>query len=368
MKFSCDKELILSAVSVAARNVSPKSSIAALMGILVEVTDVVKVTGYNMETGVALEMEADIEEEGTLVLTARLFADILRKLPDDVVYFSSKDFMVTISCGKAKFDILAIDPEEFPALPVVDDNQGILLEQKALKSLIGDTLFSVSMSESRPIHTGALCEVEDGVLTMVAVDGYRLALRREPVSDVMGAAPFSFVVPAAALSEMEKICMAGDVMVRFNHTHVLFQTEQATLISRRIEGEFLNYRDTLPKNNKIQVIGDVRDLSSCVERVSLMISEKLKVPLRCYLEGNNMEFSCKTAIGEAKDTCSMEGPGGELEIGFNNRYLLEAIRHAPADKVRMEFSTPVAPCLIMPENPDEDHFCYMVLPVRLKAN
>lgn len=368
MKFSCEKELLLSAVSVTARNVSPKSSIPALEGILLSVTDVVKVTGYNLETGVAMEVDALIEEQDTLVLSARLFLEILRKLPDDMIYVSSKDFMVTIVCGQAKFDILAIDPEEYPELPCVEDEQGFVMDQKDLKSMIADTIFSVSSSESRPIHTGALFEVEETELTLVAVDGFRLALRREPISEMVGAGPFSFVVPSSALSEAEKICTSGDVVIRFSPSHVCFQTKEATLVSRRLEGDFLNYRNTIPKNNEILMYAKVRELAVCVERVSLMISEKLKVPLRCFLQGNLMEISCKTAIGEAKDNCILEGEGGELEIGFNHRYLLEAIRHAPADRVRLELSSPVAPCLILPEDLEDHSFCYMVLPVRLKGN
>ena len=368
MKFSCEKALLLSAVTTASRTVSQKSSIPALEGILIEATNVLRLTGYNLETGIRTVVPADITQTGSLVLSARLFGEIVRKLPDDIVYFSAENYMVNVRCGMSEFNILGTDPEEFPELPMVDDLNSFTMEQDALRSMIAQTLFAVSDNESRPVHTGSLFEVEDQQLTVVSVDGYRLALRREPISQKKGVGSFSFVVPGSALSEVEKICSGeGDVTISQGARHIMFQTGDIMLVCRRLEGEFLPYKNAIPRNNTIKVEVETRALAASIDRVSLIISEKLKSPLRCVFGDGLVSITTKTAIGDAADQCVIHGDGQGLEIGFNNKCLMDALKNAPADKLRLEFTSGVAPCVILPAE-GEEKFIYMVLPVRLKAN
>ena len=368
MKFSCEKALLQAAISTTSRAVSPKSSIPALEGILLEAGNDLRLTGYNLETGIRTIVPADIREEGTLVLGARLFGEIVRKLPDDIVTFQSENYMVNIKCGMSEFNILGTDPEEFPELPTVEYQNSLILPQSRLKAMISQTLFAVSDNESRPIHTGSLFEVDSNGLTIVSVDGYRLALRHEAIDKKEGAETFSFVVPGAALSEVEKICSDVDepASVTQGARHVMFKVGDTMLVSRRLEGEFLAYRQAIPRNNTIHVEGETRALLSSIDRVSLIISDKLKSPLRCVFDSNLLKISTKTAIGDAYDECPLSGDGGGLEIGFNNRYLMDALKAAPADRVRLELSSGVAPCVILPAE-GEENFLYMVLPVRLKA-
>lgn len=368
MKFSCEKALLQAAISTTSRAVSPKSSIPALEGILLEAGSDLRLTGYNLETGIRTVVPADIREEGTLVLGARLFGEIVRKLPDDIVTFQSENYMVNIKCGMSEFNILGTDPEEFPELPTVEYQNSLILPQSRLKAMISQTLFAVSDNESRPIHTGSLFEVDSEGLTIVSVDGYRLALRHESIDKKEGAETFSFVVPGAALSEVEKICSDVDepASVTQGARHVMFKVGDTMLVSRRLEGEFLAYRQAIPRNNTIHVEGDTRALLSSIDRVSLIISDKLKSPLRCVFDSNLLKISTKTAIGDAYDECPLSGDGGGLEIGFNNKYLMDALKAAPADKVRLELTTGVSPCVILPTE-GEENFLYMVLPVRLKA-
>ena len=368
MKFSCEKALLQAAISTTSRAVSPKSSIPALEGILLEAGSDLRLTGYNLETGIRTSVPADIREEGTLVLGARLFGEIVRKLPDDIVTFQSENYMVNIKCGMSEFNILGTDPEEFPELPTVEYQNSLILPQSRLKAMISQTLFAVSDNESRPIHTGSLFEVDSEGLTIVSVDGYRLALRHESIDKKEGAETFSFVVPGAALSEVEKICSDVDepASVTQGARHVMFKVGDTMLVSRRLEGEFLAYRQAIPRNNTIHVEGDTRALLSSIDRVSLIISDKLKSPLRCVFDSNLLKISTKTAIGDAYDECPLSGDGGGLEIGFNNKYLMDALKAAPADKVRLELTTGVSPCVILPTE-GEENFLYMVLPVRLKA-
>ena len=368
MKFSCEKALLQAAISTTSRAVSPKRSIPALEGILLEAGNELRLTGYNLETGIRTVVPADIQEEGTLVLGARLFGDIIRKLPDDIVTFRADHYMVNITCGMSEFNILGTDPEEFPELPTVEYQNTITLSQAKLRAMIGQTLFAVSDNESRPIHTGSLFEADDKGLTIVSVDGYRLALRHEAIDKKEGAESFSFVVPGAALSEVEKICSDVDEPAQIiqGARHVMFKVGSTMLVSRRLEGEFLAYRQAIPRNNTIHVVGDTRALLSSIDRVSLIISAKLKSPLRCTFDHNLLKISTKTAIGDAYDECPLEGDGGGLEIGFNNKYLMDALKAAPADRVRLELTTGVSPCVILPTE-GEENFLYMVLPVRLKA-
>ena len=296
MKFSCEKALLQSAISTTSRAVSPKSSIPALEGILLEAKDELRLTGYNLETGIRTTVPADVQVQGTLVLGSRLFGEIVRKLPDDIVHFDAKGYMVHISCGMSEFNILAIDPEEFPELPTVEYQNTLILPQCTLKSMIAQSLFAISDNEARPIHTGSLFEVEGDTLTIVSVDGYRLAMRRETYSEKVGAESFSFVIPGSALSEVEKIC--GDVeepvsLIQGNR-HLMFKIGNTMLVSRRLEGEFLAYKQAIPRNNPIKVEGDTRALLNSFERVSLVISEKLKSPLRCIFDDHMLFISSKT--------------------------------------------------------------------------
>ena len=368
MKFNCEKALLQAAIATASRAVSPKSSIPALEGILLEAGEELRLTGYNLETGIRTLVPADVLQTGSLVLGARLFGEIIRKLPDDMVTFQSDNYMVNIKCGMSEFNILATDPEEFPELPAVEYQNCIYLPQSRLKAMISQTLFAVSDNESRPIHTGSLFEADDTGLTVVSVDGYRLALRHEALDKKEGAESFSFVVPGAALSEVEKICADSDKVATVvqGTRHVMFKVGPTTLVARRLEGEFLAYRQAIPRNNTIHVTGDTRALLSSIDRVSLIISDKLKSPLRCTFDHNVLKITTKTAIGDAYDECPIDGDGGGLEIGFNNKYLMDALKAAPADRVRLELTTGVSPCVILPTE-GEENFLYMVLPVRLKA-
>ena len=368
LKFSCEKALLQAAISTAGRAVAAKSSIPALEGLLLEGSHELTLSGYNTQTGIRTSFEVQIREEGRIVLNARLFGDIIRKMPDDIIVFSADEkYMVHLSCGDASFDILGLSADDYPELPEVDDEYSVTLQQKTLKAMIGQTAFAVSTNESRPVHTGSLFEIDDTGLTMVSVDGFRLALRHEPLEKIDGGA-FRFVAPGSALKEVENICGDTEEMITVTRgkRHLLFSAGQTQLICRRLEGEFLDYKNAIPRNNPICVEVANSALLQSLDRISVVISEKLKSPVRCVFEEDRVLLSARTGNGEAKDICPTKGDGNELEIGFNNRYLMEALRYAPADSVRLELNTNISPCVITPVD-GSDNFLYMVLPVRLKA-
>lgn len=368
MKFSCEKALLQNAINVASRTVAQKSSIPALEGLLLQADSTLMISGYNMQTGIRTRLSADVTEPGELVLNARLFGDIIRKMPDDVVTFCADEKqLVHLSCGDADFEILGLSADDYPELPEVEDDFCVSIQQKVLQEMIEQTAFAVSTNESRPVHTGALFEVSDQGLTMVAVDGFRLAVRKEPLEKIEGGL-FSFVAPGSALNEVEKICGETEDLatITLGKRHILFEVGETQLVCRRLEGEFLDYKNAIPRKNPIAVIADTKALIESIDRVSVVISDKLKSPVRCFFDHDKVLLSAKTGNGEAKDVCRIDGDGGGLEIGFNNRYLMEALRYAPADAVRIELNTGISPAIIVPVDGAEN-FLYMVLPVRLKA-
>ena len=368
LKFSCEKALLQLAVNTASRTVATKSSIPALEGLLLEGTEVLTLSGYNMQTGIRTRLEADIREGGRIVLNSRLFGDIIRKMPDDVIVFSADEkYMVTLTCGDTRFEILGLSADDYPEMPEVDDEYTFTMQQGILKAMINQTSFAVSTNENRPIHTGSLFEVGIDGVTVVSVDGFRLALRREKIEKLEGGA-FRFVCPGSALNEVEKICEDSEepVTVILGKRHIMFKTGTTQLICRKLEGEFLDYKNAIPRNNPIRLTVDTKVMLSRLDRVSVVISEKLKSPVRCQMGNSSVVLSAKTGNGEAVDVCPVEGDGQELEIGFNNRYLMDALRYAPAEQVVMELNTGISPCVMTPVD-GSDSFLYMVLPVRLKA-
>lgn len=368
MKFSCEKALLTGALAVAGRTVAMKSAISALEGIYISADQELTLTGYNLETGITVKIPAQIQQTGNCVFPARLFAEIVRKLPDDIVNICVDETLhVSIQCGISSFQIAAESGEDYPELPEVESSSSITMPQSALRKLISGTIFSVSENMARPIHTGCLIEAEGDTVTMVAVDGFRLA-KRTYHSETAAAQSLKFVVPAAALREVEKILADTDEPVRIymGSKHILFAIGDATLISRILEGEFLDWRRVVPKNNSILLTANVPTLTASIERVSLIVSEKIKSPVHCKFSENIADFKTATTIGSAHDICPIAGDGKELEIGFNCRYLLDALKAIGCEEVTLELSNGLSPIVMTPVDDTAD-FAYMVLPVRLKA-
>ena len=367
MKFTCEKTQLVSAISVASRTVAQKSAISGLEGILVRAGVKVMLTGYNLETGITVSVDADIQETGACVMPARLFFDIVRKLPDDTVSIQvDESFKVSIKGGISSFTITALSADDYPELPDVDSEKGIRVPQNELKAMISGTIFAVSENQARPIHTGVLFEVDNDSITSVAVDGYRLALRRYLPEESLERT-LKFVAPAAALKEVEKILGDTDDPATFypGSKHILFTIGDATLVCRILEGEFLDWRRVLPQNNPVKLVGNVSRLTDSIERVGLVISEKLKSPVRCKFGDNAAELRTISTIGEAYDVCPIAGDGKDLEIGFNCKYLLDALRAVPDSECTLEMINGLSPIVL---NPTEgNRYSYMVLPVRLKA-
>ena len=367
MRFTCEKSMLVSGLNITGRAVAQKSSLSVIEGILCKAGHGLSLTGYNMETAITYQIEAEVTDPGDCILPARLFGDIVRRLPEGPVTVVVDDnFKVSIRSGYASFTISAESAEDYPELPDVGSGRSISVPQSALKDLISGTIFAVSENQGRPIHTGVKFEVEDTTVSAIAVDGFRLARKTYHMEDATGRT-MSFVVPAQGLKEVEKILTDSDETAAFTlgQKHILYQIGNATIICRLLEGEFLDWRRVVPTNCPIQLVANVSDLSSSVERVGLIVSEKYKSPVRCVFGHQELLMRTNTTIGAAEDRCSVAGDGKELEIGFNVRYLADALRAIPSEEVTMELTNGLSPIVLTPVD-DKYDFAYMVLPVRIK--
>ncbi len=366
MRFTCEKSMLVTGLNITGRTVAPKSAISAIEGILCKAEEGISLTGFNMETAITYQIEAEVSNAGACVLPAKLFGDIIRRLPEGpVTVVVDENYKVSIRAGYSSFTISAESAEDYPELPDVGSGRNIRIPQAAMKELVSGTIFSVSENQGRPIHTGVKFEVEDNIISAIAVDGFRLA-RRTYHSDESTGRTLSFVVPAQGLKEVEKILQEDgeDLSFTLGSKHIMFQIGCATLICRLLEGEFLDWRRVVPTGCPIRLVANVAELSSALERVGLIVSEKYKTPVRCGFSDQTLLLKTNNTIGAAEDRCSFAGDGKELEIGFNVRYLCDALRAIPGDEVVLELTNGLSPIVMTPVE-DKYDFSYMVLPVRI---
>ncbi|MCL2004117.1 MAG: DNA polymerase III subunit beta [Oscillospiraceae bacterium] len=363
----CRQDLLNTALGNAARAVSARAVGEMLKGLLLECKDnTLTVTGNDLEMGIVAVVPAEVKTPGAAVLDARMICEMVRRAPGEEIEISvSERHMTNIKCGASVFDVTALPAENYPVLPEVSSLRSLTLPQAALKRLLGTTLFSVSDAETKHIHTGVLFDAEPDKLTLVALDGHRLALSRVAQE---GAGEESYVLPAVSLRELERMLLSDEeaqVTLHIGSRHVLIDLTGLTLITRVMEGEFFKYKTGIPKAGGFSAVLEIKPLIQALERVGLLITEKLKSPVRLTFSDGKLTIGCQTALGRAQDDLACEC-GDEMEIGFNHRYLLDALRHMEGERFRFETSGPISPCLLLPES-DEDTL-FMVLPVRLSVN
>lgn len=366
MHITCDRQILSEAVSIVSRAVSGKSTIPALEGILLRAeNDRLYLTGYDLELGISTSVQVSVKQSGQIVLPAKLFADMLRMMPaKEITIKIGEKLLALITGGAAEYNILGIAADTFPELPGVYEASGFQMTQGILKSMIQQTIFAVSTTDSKPVHMGSLFDMEKGALSVVSVDGYRLALRRESFQSELD---MRFVVPAKTLSELSKLMRDDDEQVEIgvSRKHIIFTAGGFHMISRLLDGEFLDYKNAIPKMGSTVIRVNTRSFIESVERTSLLISDRLKSPLRVEFKNDAIRISCMTPVGRASDELDCAIQGSPLEIGFNSKYLIDALKASDSDEVRLEVSGPLSPMKIMP--PEGDAFVFLVLPVRLRT-
>ena len=369
MKIATSKAALSGAITKALPAVSARSNLPALEGFLLKTHDHgLTISAYDLELGIESSFDCEVYKSGSIILPARIFADIVRKLPDDIIALTvDASLKTTISCGNTVYDIMGLPAIDFPEMPKVAGEKTIIMEQNKLKSMIAETVFATSTNENKPIQTGSLFDIEDNMMSIVAVDGFRLALRRESIQNNNENRTFSFVVPQTTQKEVERMLLEQEepVQLIISKKHIIFLLGDTTVVSRLLEGDFLNYRGVIPTEHTISLTVDTKALQRSIELVSLVSDEKIKSPVRIVMEQDVLRLSCTAAQNQSYDECPVTGDGQGVEIGFNYRFLLDAVKAIVDEQFLMQLSGPLSPCLFVPEQ--GDHYLFLVLPVRLKA-
>lgn len=371
MKFICEKEKLLIGLNSVARTSVGRTTTPILEGILITLkNNQIILTTNDTEIGMEYIIEeCDIQEEGKIVVDCKMFVDIIRKLPNSFINISiNEKNLLVIKCEGSIYKLSTMNAEEFPTLPTINVEKSIEIEQKTLKEMIKKTNFSVSIEENKPIFTGSLMEVKENRLFIVAVDGFRLALRKTPIKSNIE--DFSAIVPGKYLNEIIKNLSDEETPVKIgiSKNQALFEIQNCKIVTRLLEGEFLNYNNVIPVDKETRIKVNKQSLQSAIERAaifSISAGEKeKKYPIKLFINLGSVIISCTSQIGDAKEEVLVETMGKELEIGFNPKYLLDALKAIEDEEIYMDFGSNISPCII--KSTVEDKYIYMVLPVRLK--
>ena len=370
MKLVCEKDNILKAINSVTKAVATKTTMPILEGILIQTNDnEVKLTTYDLEIGIEYIINCEVKEQGATVVNAIMFSEIIRRLPDSEISISlDEKNLLVIECEGSLYKLATMNPDEFPELPKISIENSIEIEQNSLKEMIRKTIFAVSTEENRPIFTGCLFEIENNKLTLVAVDGFRLALRNIYLNKETN--NFSAVIPGKTLNEVNKILLDSFDMIKIgvSKNQALFEMDNCKIVTRILEGEFLNYKSVIPSNWETRIKVNKNNLQDCFERISLISSSSVekekKYPVKVSVEIGKVTISCTNQTGDAKEELFVSTEGKNLEAGFNPKYFLDSLKAIDDEDVFVEFGTSISPCLI--KSAENKDYVYMILPIRLK--
>lgn len=364
MKFECNRAELLDAIANVSRAASVKSALKVTEGILFRASsEGVYVCCYNFDMCISKTVNAAVSERGTLVMPIRI-CDIVRRLPDERMSITCKELMVHIASGQTEFDIEAMPATEFPEIPTIDTEHSFMLPQNALKTMISQTAHAISVKQDKPVYTGAMFELYTDEVHMVTLDGFRVAIRIEPTNNKD---QYEFIVPGKTLNEIGKMLSDKDDAVEIEvATHnIYFCIDGYNIISRLMSGKFVNYKAFIKEASK-KVRVKASALLAGVERMSLVISEANRSPVRCVFGNNRVRLSCETSMGRAEDEFECEADFPDVVIGFNNKYLVDCFRSVDTDEVILSMENGSEPVQVLP--PEGSHFTFLLLPIRLNEN
>jgi len=367
MKFTCNIKNLNDACNNVIRAVSAKVTIHTIEGILMECgSDTLSLTGYDFEFGINTILNATVAEPGAIVINAKVLCDIIRKLSAETVTFETNGNNVTIYAGAAQYNITGIDADDYPELPSVSGGYPLFINQGILQQMVSQTLFAVADNESsKPVHTGLKFEMTLNQLRLIGVDGYRLAIRTETIK--YDGEDVTFIVPKKTIRELIKLTNLDsekDISISVGKRHIVFEIDNYSIISRLLDGDFLDYNAAVPKTASTTVLINTNDAVSCIERTIPVIENNAKNPIRCLFDHDEMRVSTVSALGRVVDYTHANVSGERVEIGFNSKYVLDALNAADTDQVRIELNGPVSPVKILPVS--DDSYLFLVLPMRLK--
>ena len=366
MKFVCDKGALSEALLNVSKAVPVSSPYTSLEGIKFDLTeDTLMMTGYDLELGIRTAISVKSNDTCSFLAGSRLFSEMVKKMPDgDISVELDQNMMITIAGGATSYNMNALPADDYPELPGKESSDPIELPQSVLKSMIVQTKFAASQLDIKPILKGELFEIEDKTITLAAIDGYRLAVRKEPIGYEGNV---KFIVPAKNLDEVSKLLSDDDgenCSIFLAKKHIIFEIGSYLVSSRLLEGEFHPYKSAIPVSHSTEVIIERTRLINALERCMLLISEKTPSPVRCIFENGQVSLKCRTSsVGKVYDELDAEIQGNSLEIGFKCRYFLDPLKAIGDDKIRLQLGSSLQPMKIVPL--DGEEFIYLVLPVRL---
>lgn len=367
MKLICSKANLLKGVNIVSKAVPSKTTMSILECILIDASaNEIKLTANDMELGIETKIDGEILQKGIIAVDAKVFAEIVRKLPDnDVTIESNSTYQISITCEKAHFNISGKSGEDFSYLPYIEKTDFITLSQFTLKEIIRQTIFSIADSDNNKLMTGELFEVHDNELKVVSLDGHRISIRKVELKDSY--ADHKVVVPGKSLQEVSKILSGeteDEVRIFFTGNHIVFEFDTTTVVSRLIEGEYFKINQMLSSDYETKFIINKKELLSCIDRATLLVKEGDKKPIIFRITNENMEININSQVGSMKEDIDIEKEGKDIMIGFNPKFLIDALRVIDDENVTIYMVNPKAPCYI---RDDEQKYIYLILPVNFNA-
>ena len=368
MKLICSKSNLLHGVNIVSKAVPTRTTMAILECILIDASaNEIKLTANDMELGIETKIEGEIAERGVIALDAKIFSEIVRKLPDsDVVIETDASFKTTITCEKAKFNIVGKSGDDFSYIPYIERNEAITLSQFTLKEVIRQTIFSIADNDNNKLMTGELFEIEENHLKVVSLDGHRISIRNIELKN--NYEHKKVVVPGKTLQEVSKILPGSaeeDVNMFLTDNHIVFEFDDTTVVSRLIEGEYFKIEQMLSSDYETKVKINKRELLDCIDRATLLVKEGDKKPIIMNVTDGNMELKINSFIGSMNEDIDIVKDGKDILIGFNPKFFIDALRVIDEEEVSLYMVNPKAPCFI---KDDEGKFIYPILPVNFNAS
>ena len=363
MKLICKKANLLNGVQTVSKAVPTKTTMQILECILIDATKgEITLTANDMELGIETKIEGQIVEQGIIALEAKIFLEIVRKLPDNEITIETNDnYQTTITCEKAKFNIMGRSGEDFSYIPEIEKNEAVIISQFTLKELIRQTIFSISDSENNKLMTGELFEIKEDILKVVSLDGHRISIRKIELKN--NYSDIKVVVPGKTLIEISKILTGEadrDVSIYFTDKHVLFEFDNTLVVSRLIEGEYFKIDQMLSSDYETKVKINKKEFLSCIDRATLLVKEGDKKPIIINITDEEVELKINSSIGSMNENITIEKQGKDLMIGFNPKFLIDALKVIDDEEIYIYLVNPKAPCFI---KDSEESYIYLVLPV-----
>ncbi len=365
MKIKIEQAELSRALNIVLKAISSRTTVEILKSIYINAHDgKVTLIGNDLNIGIETTIVADVEQSGTIVVDGKMFSDIIRKLPNEIITIAESDKKIHINCLNSDFYLTGNNPKEFPELPMINVEQKIVIDKYILSDMIRQTIFATSHDESRPILTGALFDVKDNQMTMVAIDLYRVALKKV---NIISDDNCHLVVPAKALHELLKIILSdaksSQISIYKTDKYIKYSVDDTVLIARLLEGEFINYQQIMPTDYKTKLICSKNELYQAIDRASLIANQSKNTSLLFDVKDDYLSITSNTENGSVKEKVKIDLEGPELKIGFNPKYWLDVLKVIEQDNIIIEMTTNISPCIIKPQ--DDENYTYLLLPIRI---